>query len=78
MKEGYEDSFPLKRQDKFTLMLREATLGWSDQSVARKAGYGISTITRWKTGARNPSLQAFEDVLNSCGHELVMRKKHGR
>ena len=78
MTEGYEDTYPQKRKGKFPTMLRNATLGWSDTHIAEVAGYSRSLISRWKNGVRNPSLQAFEDVLNSCGYELVMRKKNGR
>jgi len=49
--------------------------GKSQQDVADASGVSASAMRRWRTGEREPSLQAIEAVVNALGYDIVLRRR---
>jgi transcriptional regulator with XRE-family HTH domain len=50
--------------------------GLSQDQLCRVAGIGPrSTISQYERHGKCPSVYRFEDILNACGYELIIRKK---
>ena len=42
---------------------RRKSIGWSQERLARAAGVSRSTLSRYESGARAPSLAAYKKIL---------------
>ncbi len=54
--------------------MARAALGWGTRDLAREAGIGVSTVTRFETGQKEPTkanLAAIQRALETAGIEFT-------
>ena len=47
-------------------------LGLTQQTLASRTGYPLSSICKWERGRRTPSLRAVEDIAQALGARIVV------
>lgn len=49
--------------------------GLTQEALCIKIGCPQSTISQYERKGNCPSVYRFEDLLNACGYEIIIRKK---
>lgn len=57
------------------LKTRRKAKGLTQQQVSEKAGYHITSISRWERGEQFPRMDELENLLEVLDAELVIRDK---